>query len=55
VLVPVYGDINDAKAKSIIADHFPDRSIIGLPAHITAELGGMMHCVTQQQPLSMRT
>ena len=50
VLVPVYGDINDAKAKSIIADHFPDREIISLPAHVTAELGGMMHCVTQQQP-----
>lgn len=51
VLVPVYGDINDANAKSIIAEHFPDREIIGIPAWHTAELGGMMHCVTQQQPL----
>jgi len=32
VLVPVYGDINDANAKSIIAEHFPDREIIGIPA-----------------------
>lgn len=51
VLVPVYGDANDARAKSIIAEHFPDRVIIGIPAWSTAELGGMMHCVTQQQPM----
>ena len=50
VLVPVYGDVNDANAKSIIAEHFPGREIIGLPAQVLAELGGMMHCVTQQQP-----
>ena len=51
VLVPVYGDVNDAVAKSIIAEHFPNREIIGIPAWHTAERGGMMHCVTQQQPL----
>jgi agmatine deiminase len=51
VLVPVYGDVNDANAKSIIAEHFPDREIVGIPAWHTSELGGMMHCVTQQQPL----
>jgi agmatine deiminase len=50
VLVPVYGDVNDATAKSIIAEHFPGREIIGIPAWATSELGGMMHCVTQQQP-----
>jgi len=50
VLVPVYGDVNDANAKSIIAEHFPEREIIGIPAWATAERGGMMHCVTQQQP-----
>jgi agmatine deiminase len=52
VLVPVYGDVNDANAKSIITEHFPDREIIGIPAWYTSELGGMMHCVTQQQPLA---
>jgi len=50
VLVPVYGDVMDSTAKSIIAEHFPDREIVGIPAWATAELGGMMHCVTQQQP-----
>jgi agmatine deiminase len=51
VLVPVYGDVNDARAKSIIAEHFPNREIIGLPANVLADMGGMMHCVTQQQPI----
>jgi len=50
VLVPVYGDANDARAKSIIAEHFPGREIVGIHAQHVAELGGMMHCVTQQQP-----
>lgn len=50
VLVPVYGDVMDSTAKTIIAEHFPDREIVGIPAWVTAERGGMMHCVTQQQP-----
>ena len=50
VLVPVYGDANDARAKAIIAEHFPGREIVGILAHVVAELGGMIHCVTQQQP-----
>ena len=50
VLVPVYGDANDARAKAIIAEHFPGREIVGILAHMVAELGGMIHCVTQQQP-----
>ncbi len=52
VLVPVYGDANDARAKAIIAEHFPGREVVGLLAHMLAELGGMIHCVTQQQPIS---
>ena len=52
VLVPVYGDVNDAQALDIIADHFPGRQIVSLPAQVTAEMGGMMHCVTQQQPIA---
>ena len=54
ILVPVYGDVNDANAKSILAEQFPNREIIGIPAWATAERGGMMHCVTQQQPLGSK-
>lgn len=52
VLVPIYGDVNDANARSIIAEHFPGRDIVGIHATPLAEHGGMMHCVTQQQPLA---
>ena len=50
VLVPVYGDANDARAKAIIAEQYPGRQVVGILAHMLAELGGMIHCVTQQQP-----
>ena len=50
VLVPVYGDAHDAIAKAIIAEHYPGRQVVGILAHMLAELGGMIHCVTQQQP-----
>ena len=50
VLVPVFGDRNDANAKSILSEHFPDREVIGILARAMTELGGMIHCVTQQQP-----
>ena len=43
--LPAAGDLS-AWSK----EHFPDRDIIGIPAFFTSELGGMMHCVTQQQP-----
>ncbi len=40
----------DAKAESIIADLYPDREIIGLETGRLGELGGGIHCATQQQP-----
>ena len=50
VIVPVYGNRNDERAKSIIKEHFPDREVVGIPALEVTEEGGAMHCVTQQQP-----
>ena len=50
VLVPVYGNVNDERAKKILAEHFPGREIVGIPALTVTEEGGAMHCVTQQQP-----
>ena len=52
VLVPVYGDENDAPALDILADLYQGREIV--PINVTAlyQYGGMLHCVTQQQPLS---
>jgi len=50
VLVPVYGDPNDDRAKEIIGQQFPDRDIIGIDCKTIFQYGGMIHCVTQQQP-----
>lgn len=50
VLVPVFGNANDERAKAIIAEKFPDRQVIGIDAVALTEDGGAIHCVTQQQP-----
>jgi agmatine/peptidylarginine deiminase len=33
----------------LIAGDLPGRQVAGILAHMLAELGGMIHCVTQQQ------
>ena len=50
VLVPVYGDVNDQVALDIIAELYPTREVIGINCMNLAFFGGMVHCVTQQQP-----
>jgi agmatine deiminase len=51
VAVPVFGCAEDERAKAILAEHFPGRRVIGIPAISLNEEGGAIHCVTQQQPL----
>jgi agmatine deiminase len=51
VLVPVFGQAHDARAKAIIAEQFPDREVIGIDAVGLIEHGGAIGCVTQPQPL----
>ncbi|ASK30614.1 agmatine deiminase [Chryseobacterium sp. T16E-39] len=50
VLVPNYGDPNDQVANKIIQDQYPDRKVVGIDVRNLYENGGMVHCVTQQQP-----
>ncbi|MCP4156893.1 MAG: agmatine deiminase family protein [bacterium] len=52
VLVPNYDDENDAVANQIIQESYPDREVIGIEAINLFADGGMIHCVTQQQPIS---
>lgn len=54
VLVPVYGDVMDEEALSILGELYPDKEIIGINGEILAAIGGGIHCVTQQQPLFSR-
>jgi agmatine deiminase len=51
VLVPVFGNKNDENALKIIREHFPKRDVIGINCTSLVENGGMLHCITQQQPI----
>ena len=50
VLVPNYNDPNDAVANAMIQQLYPTRTVVGIDVRNLYENGGMIHCVTQQQP-----
>lgn len=50
VLVPNYNDPNDAVANQMIQNLYPGRTVVGIDVRNLYENGGMIHCVTQQQP-----
>jgi len=50
VIVPQYDDPHDDAAARIISDAFPDRRCVPVPALDIARGGGVIHCITQQQP-----
>jgi agmatine deiminase len=52
VLVPTFNDPNDRRALNILAELFPQRTVIGIHA-VDLVLGlGTLHCLTQQEPAS---
>lgn len=55
VLVPNYNDPNDAVANGIIQTLYPGRTVVGIDCRNLYEWGGMVHCVTQQQPLALNS
>ena len=50
VLVPIYKDANDGLALSILQQLYPGRTVVGIDVRNLYRWGGMVHCVTQQQP-----
>ena len=52
VLVPTYADPNDAPALALLQQHFPEHDVTGIDSRNLYREGGMVHCVTQQQPLA---
>ncbi|MBB6498875.1 agmatine deiminase family protein [Pedobacter cryoconitis] len=50
VLVPNYNDPNDAVANAVIQGLYPGRTVVGIDCRNLFANGGMVHCVTQQQP-----
>lgn len=50
VLVPTFNDPRDRHALGILADLFPGRAVVGIPAVDLVWGLGTLHCLTQQQP-----
>ncbi|MEO0404799.1 MAG: agmatine deiminase family protein, partial [Bacteroidota bacterium] len=55
VLVPTYSDPNDLVAIQILEDVHPNRQVIGVDVRNMYAFGGMVHCLTQQQPINLNT
>lgn len=52
VIVPQFGDPNDALAVEILGGLFPGREIVPIYARPVIVGGGNIHCITQQIPLN---
>ena len=50
VIVPQYGDENDALALEQVQAMYPDRKVVGVRTESVVYGGGNIHCITQQQP-----
>ncbi|MBQ5748879.1 MAG: agmatine deiminase [Oscillospiraceae bacterium] len=50
VIMPQYGDENDALALKQARQMFPDREVVGVQTKEIAFGGGNIHCITQQMP-----
>lgn len=50
VIVPQYGDENDALALEQIRAMFPEREVVGVQTREVVYGGGNIHCITQQMP-----
>ena len=50
VVMPSFGDSQDATAYEVVVRAFPDRRVVQVPASDILVGGGGIHCITQQQP-----
>ncbi|PCJ82615.1 MAG: agmatine deiminase [Bacteroidetes bacterium] len=51
ILVPNYNDPMDGVANELIQNLYPDREVVGIDCRNILLNGGMVHCITQQQPI----
>ncbi|MGN1180282.1 MAG: agmatine deiminase [Suilimivivens sp.] len=54
VIVPQYGDENDALALKQIQEIFPERRVKGVMTREIVYGGGNIHCITQQKPFILK-
>ncbi len=50
VLLPVFDDPQDARARAILQEHFPTRKVVAIPSRKLVWGLGACHCLTMQQP-----
>ena len=50
LVMPIFEDAHDEQARAVLADCFPDREIVTVPALDIVAGGGGIHCITQQEP-----
>jgi agmatine deiminase len=50
VVVPTFGTAHDVEGVAAVAELFPDRETVGLPADAVLAGGGGFHCASQQMP-----
>ena len=50
VVMPAFGDVNDAPAAEMLQELFPERIVVPVPARDILLGGGNIHCITQQIP-----
>lgn len=50
IVMPSFDDPNDKAAAEIVGAAFPGREVVQVPALDIAAGGGVIHCITQQQP-----
>ena len=48
---PTYNDPMDASAISILQGFYIEKTVIGIDVRDLYAYGGMIHCITQQQPI----
>jgi agmatine deiminase len=53
VLATTFNDVNDDDALAILEDLYPDKTVVGIDSRNLYFYGGMVHCVTQQQPAGL--
>jgi agmatine deiminase len=51
VIVPTFDEASDAPALAQLAQLYPNRQVIGVPAREILLGGGNIHCITQQEPM----
>ena len=51
VLVPTYNDPMDVVAISILQEFYTNKTVAGIDTRDLYAYGGMIHCITQQQPI----